>query len=146
MVEIQILNNQEDVELSADILDELKSTALEIANILNINNKVISIVLANSDIIKTLNCQYRDKDYVTDVLSFPLSAVDSNEEMLGEIIICAKVAKEQAKEYNNNLKQELSFLILHGILHLCGYDHDESHSGEMREKEKEITERLSLKK
>ena len=145
MVEIQILNNQENIELSAGILEDLKSTALEIGSVLNINNKVISIVLVNNDIIKTLNCQYRDKDYVTDVLSFPLSTLDSDEELLGEIIICAEVAKQQAEEYNNELKQELNFLILHGILHLCGYDHDENHSGEMRDKEKEIINKLSLK-
>ena len=142
MLEIQISNNQEDVELSEQTIDELIGTTLDIANLLNIDNKVISIVFSDSDIIKSLNNQYRNKDYVTDVLSFPLSTKDSEDEMLGEIIICATVAKKQAEEYNNSLKQELCFLILHGMLHLCGYDHDEEHRGEMREKEKEIIEKL----
>jgi len=80
--------------------------------------------------IKTLNRGYRHKDYVTDVLSFntvgELEEFDlGTEQCLGDIVICVDKALEQAQENGHDLKQELAFLFVHGVLHLLGYDHEE---------------------
>ena len=74
---------------------------------------------------------YRDKDKVTDVISFALEEdepeIDINEldipRVLGDIIICTDVAHEQAENYGHSFERELGFLALHGFLHLLGYDH-----------------------
>lgn len=80
--------------------------------------------------IQSINKDYRDKDSVTDVISFALEeGEDEDFEMpdaprvLGDIIICVKRAKEQAEEYGHSFERELGFLTVHGLLHLLGYDH-----------------------
>lgn len=80
--------------------------------------------------IQSINKDYRDKDSVTDVISFALEeGEDEDFEMpdaprvLGDIIICVKRAKEQADEYGHSFERELGFLTVHGLLHLLGYDH-----------------------
>ncbi len=105
----------------------------------NVDNIVIGVKFVSEDEIRLLNKNFRNIDKVTDVLSFPmleikepqsLSEFDSQREFdgelnLGDIAICTKRAKEQAKEYGNSYKRELSFLALHGLLHCLGYDHIE---------------------
>ncbi|MCP5047445.1 MAG: rRNA maturation RNase YbeY [bacterium] len=97
---------------------------------LNIDG-TITIKLGNEDDSRAMNASYRQKDYPTDVLSFPM-----NEELpdgsfyCGDILICHPVAEKQAKENNISLQNELLTLMVHGILHLAGYDH-ETDSGEM---------------
>ena len=105
----------------------------------NVDNIVICVKFVSEDEIRLLNKNFRNIDKVTDVLSFPmleikepqsLSEFDSQREFdgelnLGDIAICTKRAKEQAKEYGNSYKRELSFLALHGLLHCLGYDHIE---------------------
>lgn len=99
----------------------------------------IGVKFVSEDEIRLLNKNFRDIDKVTDVLSFPmleikepqsLSEFESERDFdgtlnLGDIAICTKRAKEQAKEYGNSYKRELSFLALHGLLHCLGYDHIE---------------------
>ncbi|MCP4157367.1 MAG: rRNA maturation RNase YbeY [bacterium] len=90
----------------------------------------IVIKLGGKEESQTLNSQYRQKDYPTDVLSFP-----SNEELpdglyLGDIFICYPMAQSQAEENKISLEQELLTLMLHGVLHLGDYDHEED-KGEM---------------
>jgi len=94
--------------------------------------------------IKKLNHDYRQKDYVTDVLSFPiydnirpdkkvkerlLAEID-----LGDIVICKDVAKSQAREFGITFEEEIIHLLVHGLLHLLGFDH------EISDKEEEIME------
>ena len=144
MVEIEISNNQEEIEIGLELIQSLTAWATQVCEMLGIEDKTISVVIIDKAGIKELNQHYRHKDQPTDVLSFPLSAPDSPEPILGEIIIAAAVAAEQAQTYNNDLQREMSFLLLHGLLHLAGYDHDEEHRGPMRDKEKELFERLEL--
>ncbi|MCU7556875.1 rRNA maturation RNase YbeY [Macrococcus capreoli] len=80
--------------------------------------------------IQQINKTYRNKDSVTDVISFALEeGEDEDFEMpdeprvLGDIIICVKRAEEQAEEYGHSFERELGFLSVHGLLHLLGYDH-----------------------
>lgn len=92
--------------------------------------QALSLAFVSKAEIKKLNKKFRKKNKPTDVLSFNL--VDGG--YLGEIVICPEVVKENAKKYNVTLKQEMIKMFVHGILHLCGYDHEKS------EKEAEIME------
>ncbi|MBL7573311.1 rRNA maturation RNase YbeY [Staphylococcus saccharolyticus] len=98
----------------------------------NINNDAeLSVTFVDKDEIQNINKIYRDKDKVTDVISFALEEdepdIEFNEldipRVLGDIIICTDVAKEQAENYGHSFERELGFLALHSFLHLLGYDH-----------------------
>ena len=90
----------------------------------------ISLILTDDAGISVLNKEYRDKDVPTDVLSFPIWAVQPFKPKryqtlpLGDIIISLDRAREQAKEYDHSLEREAVFLFVHGLLHLLGYDHE----------------------
>ena len=92
-----------------------------------INDSIFNIIIVDEDKIKELNRVYRKKDSITDVISFALeddhSFINTEYRVLGDIYICLKRAQEQAAEYGHSLLRELSFLSIHGLLHLLGYDH-----------------------
>lgn len=144
MVDIQISDMQQDIQLDAVDLQFWEQFGLKVCQLLQVENKIVSIVFVDNDTICKLNTQYRNKPTPTDVLSFTLSDLTSEEKVLGEIIIATPIAEAQATEYYHTLRQEVAFLILHGILHLVGYDHDDEHRGVMREKEKELAQTLGL--
>lgn len=92
-----------------------------------VKNAIFSIIFVEDDEIHRINRDYRKVDRVTDVISF---AFEDNEEMmyndirvLGDIYICIPQMKRQAISYGHSEKRELSFLAVHGLLHLLGYDH-----------------------
>jgi len=78
----------------------------------------LSIVLVGQKRIKELNKRYRRKNRPTDVLAF------EDKENLGEIVICPAEIKKNAKKFNSTFKKELNRVLIHGILHLLGYDHE----------------------
>jgi len=84
----------------------------------------LSIVTA-AKMIK-LNKEFRDKADVTDVLSFPSIEIFKQQGYLGDLVICAPVLLKQAKEFKQDWKQEVDVLLVHGILHLVGLDHEKS--------------------
>jgi probable rRNA maturation factor len=104
----------------------------------------LTIAFVRDAVIRKLNREFRRKDRATDVLSFPVAenggAVDS-EGYLGDIIISTDAAVRQAKESRHALNRELSELVIHGALHLCGYDH-EIDSGEMNRLELRLRRKL----
>ncbi|WP_239772646.1 rRNA maturation RNase YbeY [Mammaliicoccus sp. I-M36] len=111
----------------------------------------LSISFVDEEEIQAINRDYRDKDKVTDVISFSLEEDEPEIEgldiprVLGDIIICLEVAKEQADSYNHSLSRELGFLALHGFLHLLGYDHmTEVDEKEMFSKQDEILNEFGL--
>lgn len=87
---------------------------------LNLLEKNLTIVLVGSAEMKILNKQFRNKDYATDVLSFP--ALDPFS--FGELVICVSTIRKQAKEHHLSSEQEFLYMLIHGILHLLGYDHE----------------------
>jgi len=108
----------------------------------------ISIVFVDPEKIKDLNKRYRNKNEITDVLSFDYSLLNSkffkrNFE-LGEIFICLAKVKENARDFKLDFEKELKWVIIHGILHLLGYDHEKSEKQaiKMREKEKNYLKNL----
>ena len=93
---------------------------------------VISVSIVDNDTIHQINRDYRNVDHETDVISFAFMDGDASRETklhskgmvdLGEIYISLPKAISQAKEYGHSLERELDFLFVHGLLHLCGYDH-----------------------
>ena len=106
----------------------------------------LSISFVDEEEIKSLNSQYRNVDRVTDVLSFPMEDTDERGvEILGDVVICTKRAREQATELGHELKRELSYLSVHSILHLLGMDHEnDDDKCEMRLVEKAIMKKLGI--
>jgi probable rRNA maturation factor len=99
----------------------------------------LSLALVTDPEIHTLNRQYRGKDKPTDVLSFPL-ADELQPFLLGDVVISVETAARQAQRRDHSLREELQTLLIHGILHLLGYDHEVSRpeAVRMRRKEREV--------
>lgn len=106
------------------------------------SDKEISIVLANDSIIQTLNKDFRGKDKPTNVLSFPQNDV----KMLGDVIISLDTIKREAEEQEKTLKNHYTHMLIHGTLHLLGYDHETDEDAiEMETLEIEMLENLGIK-
>lgn len=129
-----------------DVLDKA-------ATVLGIEEHVeVSVVFADDEYIRELNHQYRGIDKATDVLSFALDegeepdVVDGPEEsLLGDIVISLETAIRQAEEFGHSLERELSYLTIHGMLHLTGYDHETpEEKAEMRNQEEFILAELGI--
>ena len=121
----------------------------------------ISVSFVDNDQIKEMNRQYRDKDSVTDVLSFPMFDLTPGDKPpeedadpatglipLGDMCISLERAKAQAKEYGHSNRRELAYLAVHSVLHLLGYDHlDEGpEKARMRGREEDIMAELGLER
>lgn len=112
---------------------------------MNIKDSYISVVIVDKDRIHEINKTYRNVDKVTDVISFAFEdnagITPDGLRILGEIYLCMDKAKEQAVEYGHSNKREICYLVIHGLLHLLGYDHEkEEDKKKMRRKEEEILE------
>ena len=103
------------------------------------------LTFVDNDFIKSINRDYRNKDKVTDVLSFEMWDEINPENSIGEVYVATDVAIKQAEEYGHSLEREILFLIAHGLLHLIGYDHlNEVDEKEMIKRQKEILERVGV--
>ena len=157
-MEIIIGREPEDLQLpeamgSLEELENIVRRAVEITGPLyDVENSEVSVTLTNDEHIHSLNREYRGLDRPTDVLSFAF--VDSEEpeiedgpetEVLGDIIISLERAWVQAQEYGHSMERELSFLTVHGMLHLLGYDHmEEEERMEMEEEQRYIMGKLGI--
>jgi probable rRNA maturation factor len=114
----------------------------------------VSVTMVTDATIQELNRTYRGVDQPTDVLSFALREGDEQPlpagdwpELLGDVIISLPRAKAQAAEYGHSLERELGYLLVHGILHLLGYDHEDAAGLEtMREKEEAVLAVVGLRR
>jgi probable rRNA maturation factor len=116
----------------------------------------VSVTFVTNERIREINREYRNKDAVTDVISFALEELGEGEveligtdmpRILGDIIISIAKAKEQAEEYGHSFMREFGFLAVHGFLHLLGYDHmTEEDEHEMFTLQKEILDEYGLKR
>lgn len=135
-------NNQQDLEINQEIIELLRKVVVTAADFEGYSGGEVSIAFVKNQQIKELNSKYRAKNAVTDVLSFPI-----DEEVLGDIIIATKRAKEQAADYGHSFKRELAYLTVHGMLHLFGYDHqNEKEKKEMRQKEERVLTQLGIER
>jgi len=126
-------------------INELKSIASEAYAVLGLKGEaVLELDFISDDEIKDLNKRFRNKDSVTDVLSFPMLDGDIlnrhfDGEILGNIVIAHSFAQKRAIEFGHSLKREIGYLFLHGLLHLLGFDHDSDKNKKlMRETEEKI--------
>jgi probable rRNA maturation factor len=152
-----ILNRQRSVRLSTRALE---SFLLRVRRELDLKQAQVTVCLVSDAEIAGMNESFRKKRGPTDVLSFPAvnlrqpsrskrrpvslasSSADSDAS-LGDIAIAPAVAKRNAKNFGRTLPAELKILILHGVLHLLGFDHEADH-GEMDRTEKKLRRRLGL--
>ena len=104
---------------------------------LKIKNPLLNIVIVDNEKIREINREYRNKDAVTDVISFAFEEVkDVNYEdvrFLGEIYISYERCVEQASDYGHSVRREFCYLAVHGLLHLLGYDHTKSKEEEEKQ-------------
>lgn len=127
------LDNQTDFNFNITFLQKVLDT---------VSTQDIELIITNNQQIQKLNKEHRQKDKATDVLSFPLDFELPNMP-LGSIVISLDFIEQKSKEYNHSQEDELALLFIHGLLHLCKYDH-EIDNGEHREKEKELIEKFNL--
>lgn len=116
-------------ETSYELEEELKKLT-ELLNFTlkreNLENVEFNVIFVDKDTIHEINKNYRHVDRVTDVISFALEdnkTIELDHRLLGDIYICVEKAKEQSEEYGHSFLRELAFLMIHGLLHLLGYDH-----------------------
>jgi len=102
----------------------------------------VSVLLADDRTLRRLNREFRGKDKATDVLSFP-AAEEMADQFAGDLAISLDTARRQAAAHGHTLRDEVRILLLHGLLHLDGMDHETDH-GEMAAKEIELRMRLRL--
>jgi probable rRNA maturation factor len=102
----------------------------------------VAVLLARDATLRKLNRQFRGKDKATDVLSFPPADLGASKHG-GDLAISFEIAQRQAEEHGHTLSEELRVLMLHGLLHLAGMDHD-TDDGEMSEREAKLRKKLKL--
>ncbi|MDD5342869.1 MAG: rRNA maturation RNase YbeY [Smithella sp.] len=140
-MKLQIENNQNKIKIDKR---RIRSTVLRIMRILDCADKEISLSFVDDEKIKELNKEYLGKDKPTNVISFSLREgeySDINPQIMGDIIISVETAQRDALWGNLTVSQEIDFLIIHGILHLLGYNHENTtrkETNKMRKKEKDL--------
>ena len=139
----EIVNNQRKIKIERRILLEFAaSVGLKFPAAAD---KTFTVAFVSDKKMRSLNDEFRAKDKTTDVLSFPFEPdeFEPDKNNLGDIIISAEQAARQATENHLTLENEIKQLILHGVLHLCGYDH-ETDDGEMNRLELDLREKLKI--
>lgn len=147
-----LLANDTNEDLDLEIIrQKALKTIEEVLKVENFNeNAEVSLSIVDKDTIHKLNKDYRNVDRETDVLSFPMDEEAFDDEgnpifLLGDIVICLDVARNQAAEFGHSLEREMMYLICHSTLHLLGYDHiEEDDKVKMRAKEKEVMKNLGV--
>ena len=106
---------------------KLKKIAQKVLEIVEQRHYELCLVLVGNAEIRKLNAKFRKKDYPTDVLSFPAGdQLPEGVALLGDVVISVEKAKAQSKEKRGTLNEEMVTLLIHGIVHLLGYDHERS--------------------
>ena len=142
----QIFIKAEEIELPSWV-PAASSYAKMVMDKLGLKNWDLSVLLCNNAYIKSLNEQYRSKDEATDVLSFPLGEkLPGGRFLAGDIVISLDALEENTRFFNASADEELRRLLVHGILHLSGCDHDTNQAEEpMLKTQEEILASLKEK-
>ena len=139
-----ISNNQKEYFVDCELLEKQSKSILLF---LGCENQELSILLTNDKKIKELNKQYRGYNEATDVLSFPQNEEKENKSsslLMGDVVISTATAKRQASEHGLSPEEEIVLLLIHGILHLVGFNHERSdeEASKMKRKTQEIFNRI----
>jgi len=127
-----MLDNQTNIEINTDLMENISKI-----------DKEIEVIIVDDKTMHNINLEQRNIDKSTDVLSFPLE--DFPHFPLGSIVINSDLAKIKAKELKHSLKDEITLMFIHGLLHLKGFDHEHD-NGEMRKEEKKLINEFDLPK
>jgi len=142
--EIHLLN-----ENNYDIPNKIENIIDATLSILKQDNKIsVNISFVDEQEITRLNKQFRNYSEPTDVLSFEAGVIDpeTGKIILGDIVICVPFVVNQSTFFKNNLNDEIKLMIIHGMLHLFGFDHENVQSkAEMWDYQNKILERLQIK-
>lgn len=118
------INNKNNYFITKKMLLNFKIITKEIVKILSIKiDYIFNVNFISKYKIKQINKNYLSKNKITDVISFSFLNLDHTQNLLGEIFICYDRCVEQSKHYKKTIDREISFMFLHGLLHLLGYDH-----------------------
>lgn len=165
---IYVDNRQDKIEVSKEFIENLEKViefALKEEEVLIPSE--ISMIFVDNEEIREINNETREIDRATDVLSFPMldyedkkvfkelykdkdfdiTFMDGEELVLGDIVLSLERALEQSKEYNHSFEREASYLVVHSVLHLLGYDHmEELDKKIMRKREEDILSKLNIRR
>lgn len=146
-MEIYYDDRQDDIKITDEIKNLIEKSIAAVLKVENLDENVeVSVSFVGDEEIRALNRDYRGVDKSTDVLSFPMDdefIIVSR--ILGDVIINTRRVMEQAEELGHSDEREISYLTVHSILHLLGYDHmDDEDKKEMREREKLAMKELSI--
>lgn len=157
---INLENGQEKINLTDEVLQRLRDGLAAVARLNSLPQaSEVDVTIVDDEEIHTLNREYRGMDKPTDVLSFALdddgeeddepelnfAGCEPEEHLYGDIIISAETAQRQAEEYGHGLEREMTYLAVHGMFHLLGYDHmTEEEKAVMRAKEEEALRAINL--
>lgn len=131
-----VTNRQRGVALDTE---ELKAFRQRLGRVAGAKPGSFSVALVSDRRIAALNRRYRGQPWPTDVLSFG----GGGNGYLGDVVISAPTARRQARRYRHSVEEEIKLLMLHGLLHLMGYDHETDH-GRMNRRERALRRRLGL--
>jgi len=124
--------------------DRLRSVASLVLRTENRCRGGVNIILATDADLRKMNEQYLGRDYPADVMAFPMGGDEhprAEDTVMGEIYVSLDRARQQARDYSVTFVQEVERLVIHGLLHLCGYDHeDKEEAGRMRTREDQFLE------
>ena len=140
---IEVVDRQRKIPIDCEGWRAFTARALKVVPA---NGACVTVAFVSDRAMRELNRRWRGKQGTTDVLSFP-SALDEFEKLegstLGDVVISVEQAARQAAEHDLSFETEVAQLILHGLLHLCGYDH-ETDDGEMNRLELRLRRRLGI--
>jgi probable rRNA maturation factor len=141
MIRVAIASPQQDVPIDRACMRRTARTVLEGERIAEAE---ISLAFVDNPTIHRLNQRYLQHDEPTDVLSFPLSEPNASK-LAGELVVGAEVARSQAEARGHDVQAELALYVIHGALHLCGYDDQTAEAAAtMRERERYYLRELGL--
>jgi probable rRNA maturation factor len=141
MSKIAVASPQEVVPIDRRRLREVARTVLEGEGV---GDHEVSLAFVDNPTIHRLNKRYLDHDEPTDILTFPMSEPGAKK-LAGELVIGAEVALAQATERGHDVQAELALYVIHGLLHLCGFDdHEDADIRAMRERERHYLRLLGL--
>ncbi|HOD15707.1 MAG TPA: rRNA maturation RNase YbeY [Spirochaetota bacterium] len=145
MIKIELFREGITLPYKGVTRQKLIKIATAAAQLLDLKNASITIIATDDAYMRDINRKYRRHDEPTDVISFsnrdnPFPEIDADKEEIGDLYISIERADRQAREYRVSIDDEVKRLIVHGILHLVGYDHERSDSDEeiMLRKEDEL--------
>lgn len=134
--------NEQGTNVDEARLSSLARHALESEDV---HEGELSILLVDANHIRNLNMRFAGEAHATDVLAFPMNEDEDDPSILGDVVICPEIASENAARLPHGLQAELEVLLVHGTLHLLGYDHqDRSERAQMEARVKEIIDSFSF--